>query len=221
MLRIALATLALAGPAHASITDQEILLQAPTPPSLQSRAGDDYPERPAQRYSVGLGGGINSFGGNAGKIFGSSPVLELRGDWAYLPGFSVRVGADLAKYSFNAEPNGSVDFSAQTLRVSSQGHFLSTALAGEGFDPYVGLSGEHVWRKQTFLSHNSVERDSAFAVGTHLGTNFVRGKVALWLEAGASKIFFQDRFESEYLESGVEDTNGLLYSGRLGVKYLF
>lgn len=220
MLRTLLATLTFAVPAHASITDQEILLRAPTPPSIESRVGET-PERATQRFSIGLGGGINSFGGNAGRIFGSAPVLELRGDWAYLPGFSARAGADLAKYSFSAAPNGPVESSAQTLRVSTQGHFLSTALAGEGFDPYVGLSAEHVWRSQNFLAFNSVEKDSAFALGAGLGTNFIRGKLALWLEAGASKIFFQDRFESEYIESGVEDTNGLLYSGRLGVKYLF
>lgn len=210
--------------ALASITDQEILLAAPTPPAVSHTQYEETYFPYASRFTLGLGSGVNSFGGNIGKLYKtSSPVVELRGEWAFHPAWSLRAGGELASYSFNAEPNGAVEVNTQTLRVSSQSHFLSTALSGEGFDPYFALSGEWVARSQNFQSFNSAEKDNALGLGAAIGTNYLLGggKVGFWLEAGAGQIFFKDRFESEYLESGVADTTGLRYSGRLGMKYLF
>lgn len=225
MLRIVLATLFLTLPAHASITDQEILLAPPTPPAQQSNVVFEETRFPySHRFTLGVGSGLNTFSGNLGKLYSaSSPVVEIRGEWALAPTWSLRVGGDFAKYSFNAEPNGPVGVDTKTLRVASQSHFLSTALASEGWDPYFALSGEQVFRTQSFRNHNSVEKDNAFAVGAGLGTNYVfrGGKLGLWAEAGAGQVFFKDRYEAEYIQSGIEDTTGLRYSGRLGVKYLF
>lgn len=210
--------------ARASITDQEILLAPPTPPSVSRTEYEETYFPYPSRFTLGLGSGVNSFGGNLGKLYRtSSPVIELRGEWAFHPAWSLRAGGELAKYSFNAEPNGAVEVNTQTIRVASQSHFLATALAAEGFDPYLALSGEWVARSQSFRSFNSAEKDSALGLGAGLGTNFLLkgGRIGFWLEAGAGQIFFQDRFESEYAESGVENTTGLRYSGRLGMKYLF
>jgi hypothetical protein len=210
--------------AHASITDQEILLAPPTPSSVSRTEYEETYFPYASRFTLGLGSGVNSFGGNLGKLYStSSPVLELRGDWAFHPAWSLRAGGELAKYSFNAQPNGAVEVNTQTIRVASQSHFLSTALAAEGFDPYLALSGEWVARSQTFQAFNSIERDNALGLGAGLGTNYLMkgGRIGFWLEAGAGQIFFRDRFDSEYAESGLEDTTGLRYSGRLGMKYLF
>ncbi len=211
--------------AHASLTDQEILLAEPTPPAAESRAENVEFEFPyGSRLSIGIGSGMNSFGGNRGKLYGSSePVLELRGEWIFHPAWSLRLSGEMANYSFNAAPNGSVKVSTTSLRASSQAHFLSTALAAEGWDPFLSLSAEHLWRSQDFQSFNTLEKDNALGLSAGVGSNYLfhGGKIALWAEASAGQIFFQDRFNSEYLESGLADTTGLLYSGRLGVKYFF
>ena len=225
-LLLVLSLVSLAEPSLASLSDQEILLAPPTPPSSQARmvVVEETYFPYASRFTIGLGSGVNTFGGNIGKLYdASSPVLELRGDWAFHPAWSLRVGGELAKYSFTAEPNGSVAVDTQTLRVASQAHFLSTALAAEGFDPYLALSGETIWRSQTFQSINSVEKDSALGLSASLGSNYLfkGGRVGLWAEAGAGQIFFKDRFESEYQAAGLSDTTGLRFSGRLGLKYLF
>jgi hypothetical protein len=209
--------------ALASLTDQEMLLAPPTSPAQSVAETEEEAEFSYRKFSVGLGGGINSFGGNIGHLYGTSPVLGLRGDWAFDPMFSAGLGGELANYSFTAAPNGSVAVSTQTLSLAARYHFLSTALKGEGFNPYVSAQLSHLWRSQNFQSHNSVEKDSAMGLGASAGTDFLLagGKFGFWAEAGVSKIFFQDRFQQEYLASGVEDTTGPLYTGRLGVKVLF
>ena len=35
----------------------------------------------------------------------------------------------------------------------------------------------------------------------------------------AGEVFFKDRYDQTYMESGVADQTGLLYAARLGVKY--
>jgi|GEM_PF-5701696 len=211
----------------ASLTDQEILLSpSPAYPLGKSQvAVIETTTVPApQKFSVGLGSGVNSFGGNIGKLYNtSSPVAELRGEWAYLSAWAIRIGGEIANYSFNAEPNGAVNVTTQSLSLAQQAHFLSTALANEGFDPFVSVSGQWLSRTQNFQAFNSKEKDNAIAIGAGIGTNYLiaGGKLGFWAEAGINKIFFQDRFEQEYLETGIEDTTGPMYSGRLGMKYLF
>lgn len=227
-IRVLFSVLALASaPAFASISDQDILL-APSPmyPLGQSHSAivETTTESLPQKFSIGLGSGVNSFGGNIGKLYkSSSPVAELRGEWAYLPGWALRVGGELANYSFNAAPNGAVNVSTKSVSLAQQAHFLSTALTHDGFDPFVSVGAQWLSRSQNFQAHNSVEKDNAMAMGAGLGTNYLiaGGKLGFWAEAGINKIFFQDRFEQEYLESGIEDTTGPMYSGRIGMKYLF
>ncbi len=215
--------------AQASIMNQTSMPPAAIPAvqGSESHAVTDDGEGylpPVQTFSLGVGSGVNSFGGNMGKLYESrSVVLDVRGDWAFHPTWSLRVGADLAEYAFSAAPNGSVKVSTQAVHMASQSHFLSTALSTQGFDPYFSLGGSWVSRSQNFQSFNSVEKDSAFGIIGGLGSNFLfsGGKLGLYAEASVSKIFFKDRFDQQYLESGIEDTTGALYSGRLGVKYRF
>jgi hypothetical protein len=200
--------------------DQALLLAPP-----QSVASDVSADAPApHRFSLGLGTGVDAFGGNMGKLYSkSTPVAEIRGEAALSRLFTARAGASLAKFSFSAEPNGAVDVSANSVQAAAQLHYLGTALAGGGFDPYLSAGAAHYFRSQTFRDHNSVEKDNAFAVSAGLGTNYVpaNSKIGVWLEADASQIYFQDRFDQQYLASGIEDMTGLLYSARVGLKYLF
>jgi len=212
-------SLLLSASAFAADADQSLLLA----PTSTASAPDSMPSS-SQKFSLGLGSGMNTFGGNAGKLFSrSSPVAEVRGEWAFSSAFSARASAETASYSFNAVPNGAVDMSTKALQAAAQWHYLTTALSGSGFDPYASAGVAQVFRTQTFRDHNSVEKDNAVAAALGLGTNYALpgGKLGFWMEADASQIFFQDRYAQEYLASGIEDTTGLLYSARLGVKYIF
>ncbi len=211
-------------PAFAADTetaDQATLLNSP---AAQSETAAPEVAESNRRMSFGLGSGVNSFGGNIGKLYSaSSPVAEARFEWALSRLFSVRAGADAASYSFNAVPNGAVDVKSKSLQAAAQWHYLSTGLAAGGFDPYVSGGMAQVFRSQNFLDHNSVEKDNAFALGAGVGTNYLpnNGRVGFWVEADASQVFFQDRYDQQYLPSGVADMTGLLYSARLGMKYVF
>jgi hypothetical protein len=216
-----LALLLLPFAAFAAGDNDGALLLAP-PQSVAPAEASPAPG--AGRLSLGLGTGMNRFGGNIGQLYSaSSPVAEVRGEWALSRLFSARLGAAMANYSFNAAPNGAVDVSENSLEAAAQCHFLSTALAGGGFDPYVSVGAAQVFRSQEYQDHNDVEKDNAFAVSAGIGTNYLPngGKLGFYAEADANQIFFQDRFSEEYLPSGVEDLTGLMYSARLGVKYIF
>jgi len=214
----ALCTLSTA--ALAADSDQEILLEPP-----QSTAEAPQESAPlAHRISLGIGSGVNNFTGNMGKLYShSSAVLDVRGEWAFTPVFGARVGADLAGYSFNAQPSGAVEVKTQSLQAAAQVHFLSTALISSGFDPYATAGGSATFRTQTFQDYNSVEKDNAVGLNAGMGTNYLMagGKLGLFAEATAGQIFFADRYEQAYLESGLADSTGMLLTGRLGVKYYF
>lgn len=225
MLKIALATFFISIPALAVDAELAGLMDptAPSPAQSVSRASD-MPTETAPRLSLGIGTGVNTFGGNMGKLYSkSSPVMELRGEWALSPIFSVRLAGDLAKFGFNAAPNGAVNVSTQSLQAAARIHALQTAFIRGGLDPYISVGSGHVWRSQEFSDHNQIEKDSAAVVNAGIGTGYVftGSKLGLFAEADAGQIFFQDRRESQYLESGLEDLSGLFYSARLGVKYVF
>jgi hypothetical protein len=208
-------------PAFAAGSDAD---KALLPVPAQTTAEAPVAAAIANRFSLGVGSGVNSFGGNMGKLYStSSPVVEARGEWAFSPIISARGGVDFVKYSFNASPNGAVNVSTNSIQAAAQCHYLSTAMSGSGFDPYVSAGAAQVFRTQTFLDHNAAEKDNAFALSAGIGTNYLPAgaRVGFWAEADAGKIFFADRFTSSYLASGIEDLTGTMYSARLGMKYVF
>ncbi len=181
-------------------------------------------EAGAAKFSLGLGTGFNSYGGNMGQLYStSSPVAELRAGVAFSSMFSAHLGGEFAGYSLNAAPVGSVNVATRALAGAVECHYLNTAFVGSGFDPYVMAGGGQLWRTQSFQDFNDVEKDNASFVNAGLGTNynFANSKVGLWLEAAASQVFYQDRFSQEFLPSGIENMTGLLYGARVGAKYVF
>ncbi|MGZ3737376.1 MAG: hypothetical protein ACXVC0_20580, partial [Bdellovibrionota bacterium] len=200
--------------AFAAQTDQEVLL---APAASTSAAPETTPAAP-HRISLGLGSGVNAFGGNIGKLYShSSAVMEIRGEWAFSSAFSARASADAASYAFNAAPNGAVEVNTKALQAAAQWHYLSTGLANSGFDPYASAGMAQVFRTQTFQSFNVVEKDNALAATLGLGTNYALAgnKLGFWMEADASDVFFQDRYSQQYLASGLEDTNNYTTAGSL------
>jgi hypothetical protein len=219
---LALALLLAAAPALAASIETEPSSVALPPQSTAEAASTT--STGAHSFALGLGTGINTFGGNIGKLYNSSsPVVDVRGQFALSSKFVLRAGGEFASYAFNAAPNGAVDVKTRALAAAAEWHFLSTALTGAGFDPYALVGGAQVFRSQSFEDHNSVEKDNAAAVNAGIGANYLLhgGNLGFWAEADAGQVFFQDRYDQGYLESGVENLTGLLYSARLGVKYVF
>jgi hypothetical protein len=207
--------------AQAETTDQEILL---APAAESSMEAPEVSESANHRFSFGLGSGVNSFGGNMGKLYStSSAAIDVRGDWAFHPQWVMRAGADSANYSFNAQPNGSVMADTKSLQLAMQFHFLSTALASGGFDPYATVGVSNVFRTQTFQERNAIEKDTALGSSAGVGASYMlpASQLGFWMEASAGQVYFQDRNSQEYFDSGLDDLNGLLYSARLGMKYYF
>jgi hypothetical protein len=206
--------------AHAAVSEQESLAQ----PTRSTVIAPGESGSATQRLSLGVGSGVNGFTGNIGKLYShSSAVLDLRGEWVFTPVFGALAGADLASYAFNATPVGAVEVKTQSLQLAGMVHFLSTALASSGFDPYAVGGASAVFRTQAFLSHNAIEKDNAVGLKAGLGTNYTLngGKLGLFAEATVAQIYFQDRYQQDYLESGVNDMTGALVAARLGVKYYF
>ena len=215
--------LAAARPALAASIDTEPSSLA-IPPQSTADAASASSAASGHSFALGVGTGINTFGGNIGKLYrSSSPVVDVRGQFTLSSKFALRAGGQFASYSFNAAPNGAVDVNTSALAAAAEWHFLSTALSGNGFDPYGFAGGAQVFRSQSFQAFNSVDRDNAAAVNAGLGANYLLrgGNLGFWAEADAGQVFFQDRQSQEYLESGIEDRTGLLYSARVGVKYVF
>jgi hypothetical protein len=214
--------LAAARPALAASIDTEPSSLAIPPQSTAEASSASTTS--GHSFALGVGTGINTFGGNLGKLYNSSsPVVDVRGQFALSSKFVLRAGGEFASYAFNAAPNGAVNVNTSAIAAAAEWHFLSTALSGAGFDPYGLVGGAQVFRSQSFEDHNSVEKDNAAAVNAGIGANYLLhgGNLGFWAEADAGQVFFQDRYDQEYLESGLSNLTGPLYSARVGVKYVF
>ena len=100
-------------------------------------------------------------------------------------------------------------FSALLVALSSE------AQAGDVYDA--------ADRSQVFIDHNSVEKDTAFAVSGGLGMEFVLKprKTSLGIEGRVHQLFFSDRYSQEYLPSGIQDLTGPMYSMITSLVFFF
>ena len=168
-------------------------------------------------FAVSLGTGMHVFGGNIGKLYNTAiPVLDFRLIYFFDFRLAGSIGISSASHSFNAEPNGPVDVSL--LRVNSDlKYYFDTKNVGAAItaaNPYIIAGVSQTFRTQVFQAHNSVEKDNAFAVSAGAGMEFALKprKTSIGIEGRIHQIFFTDRYEQEYLESGIEDTTGAMYS---------
>lgn len=195
-------------------------LMAPENTSLTEAPAAESTE--PSKFSVGAGTGVSFPTGNIGKLYSSSsPLLDLRMEYRFNPILGARAGMMRGSFDFNAEPNGAVEVSLTSLNLAAVIHPMG--VAQKGFDPYLIAGVSQVFRSQAFQTLNDVQKDNAFAAELGAGSTYflVPGKAALWLEARGSQIFFRDRYESTYLQSGLADTTGMLFSTGAGMQYYF
>lgn len=168
-------------------------------------------------FAVSLGTGLHKFGGNIGKLYNTAiPVMDFRLIYFFDFRLAGQVGLSSASHAFNAEPNGPVEVNLLRLNADLK-YYFDTKNVGATItaaNPYMVGGISQTFRTQVFQNHNAVEKDNAFAFSGGLGMEFALKprKTSIGVEARYHTILFQDRFEQEYLESGLEDTTGPMYS---------
>ncbi len=168
-------------------------------------------------FAVSLGTGMHIFGGNIGKLYNTAlPVLDFRLMYFFDFRLAGQIGISSASHAFNAAPNGAVEVSLLRLNADLK-YYFDTKNVGAAItttNPYLVVGGSQTFRTQVFQAHNTVEKDSAFAVSGGLGMEFALKprKTSIGIEARYHEIFFQDRLQQDYLASGIEDMTGPMYS---------
>ena len=168
-------------------------------------------------FAVSMGTGIHKFSGNIGKLYNTAiPVLDFRMIYFFDFRLAGQLGISSASHAFNAAPNGAVDISLFRINADLKYYFdtKNMGAAITSSNPYVVGGVSQTFRTQSFQDHNSVEKDNAFAISGGLGMEFALKprKTSIGIEGRIHQIFFEDRFTQEYLESGIEDTTGSMYS---------
>jgi hypothetical protein len=168
-------------------------------------------------FAVSLGTGMHVFGGNIGKLYNTAiPVLDFRLIYFFDFRLAGQVGLSSASHAFNAAPNGAVEVSLLRLNADLKYYFdtKNVGAAITAANPYVVAGVSQTFRTQVFQDHNQVEKDNAFAVSAGLGMEFALKprKTSIGVEGRIHQIFFQDRYNQDYLESGLEDLTGPMYS---------
>ncbi len=168
-------------------------------------------------FAVSLGTGMHVFGGNIGKLYNTAiPVLDFRLIYFFDFRLAGQIGVSSASHAFTAVPNDTVEISL--LRVNADlKYYFDTKNVGAAItaaNPYMVAGVSQTFRTQVFQSLNRVEKDTAFAVSGGLGMEFALKprKTSIGVEGRYHEIFFDDRNEPQYKESGVEDTTGPMYS---------
>jgi len=168
-------------------------------------------------FAVSLGTGIHKFGGNIGKLYNTAiPVLDFRLIYFFDFRLAGQIGLSSASHAFSAAPVGATEVSLLRLNADLK-YYFDTKNVGATItsaNPYVIAGMSQTFRTQVFQQLNSVDKDNAFAFSGGLGMEFAikPRKTSIGFEARYHTILFQDRFQQDYLESGLEDTTGPMYS---------
>ena len=177
-----------------------------------------------RRFSIGIGGGYQSFKGNIGLLYKNTFAQELKINYLLDNRFGLKLGFENSSMAFEAAPSGVVDNNLKKLELAGLIHFRGeTQLGGRtGLDPYLFLGLDHIWRKQEFASINVSEKDTAFGWTGGLGVNMlVSQSLSFWVEGKYGEMLFKDRYSQMYAESGIPDMKGALLAGSLGMQALF
>lgn len=168
-------------------------------------------------FAVSLGTGLHSFGGNIGKLYNTAiPVMDFRLIYFFDFRLAGQIGLSSASHAFDAAPNGAVEVNLMRLNADLK-YYFDTKNAGAmitSVNPYMVGGISQTFRTQVFQAQNSVEKDNALAFSGGFGMEFALKprKTSIGFEGRYHTILFEDRFIPEYIESGLEDTTGPMYS---------
>jgi hypothetical protein len=177
-------------------------------------------------FAVSLGTGMHQFGGNIGKLYNAAiPVIDFRLIYFFDFRLAGQFGVSSASHAFNAQPNGFVEVSLLRLNADMKYYFdtKNTGAAITAANPYVVTGVSQTFRTQVFQTLDDVNKDNAFAISGGLGMEFALKprKTSLGFEGRIHQIFFRDRFDQQYVESGIADTTGNMFSFITSVIFFF
>lgn len=177
-------------------------------------------------FAVGLGTGMQTFGGNIGKLYNTAlPVLDAKLIYFFDFRLAGQIGINSANHAFNAEPEGGVQVNIFRVNVDLKYYFdtQNYAAAVTAANPYLigGLS--EVYRTQAFSDLNTVDKDNSIAYSAGLGVEFALNprKTALGIEGRYHMMNFKDRYDQTFAKSGIPDTTGPMYSFLTNVIFFF
>jgi hypothetical protein len=177
-------------------------------------------------FAFSLGSGLRQFGGNIGKLYNTAlPIMDFRFIYFFDFRLAGSIGLSSASHAFNAQPNGSVDVNIMSLNADMK-YYIDTKNWGAAVtmaNPYLIAGVSQNFRTQTFQTLHSVEKDNAFSLSGGAGVEFALKprKISLGFEGRIHQIYFRDRYQQDYLESGIPDTTGNLYSMTTSVIFFF
>ena len=168
-------------------------------------------------FGISLGSGLHKFTGNIGKLYNTAiPVADFRLIYFFDFRLAGQIGLSSASHAFYAEPNGSVEINLMRLNADLK-YYMDTknwAAAVTMASPYLVGGASQTFRSQAFQTLNRVEKDNAFALSGGAGVEFALKprKTSIGIEGRLHKIYFKDRYQQDYLESGIPDMTGNMYS---------
>jgi len=178
-------------------------------------------------FAISLGSGIHQFGGNIGKLYNTAvPVIDFRLLHFFDFRFAGQVGISSASHAFSAVPVGYVEVNLFRLNLDMK-YYLDTKDLGAvvtAANPYLIAGASQTFRTQVFQDGDgSIQKDNAFAMSAGAGLEFTikPRKTSLGVEGRVHQFFFKDRFAETYLQSGIQDTTGAMYSMITSIIFFF
>jgi hypothetical protein len=168
-------------------------------------------------FGLSLGTGMHVFGGNIGKLYNTAlPVFDMKLIYFFDFRLAGCIGISSASHAFNAAPVGPVQVSLFRVNADVKYYFdtknMSAAITA--INPYMIAGVSQTFRTQAFQQQQKIDKDNALAVSAGAGMEFTLKprKTSIGVEGRFHEIFFQDRYSGQFIESGIPDTTGPMYS---------
>lgn len=177
-------------------------------------------------FAVSLGSGMQKFGGNIGKLYNTAlPVMDFRLIYFFDFRLAGVIGLNSASHAFYATETGDTEISLFRLNADLK-YYFNTRNVGAAItaaSPYLIGGVSQTFRTQSFSGLNQVVKDNALAISGGAGLEFALKprKTALGIEGRIHQIFFRDRYLQTFVESGIPDTTGYMYSILANVTFFF
>lgn len=177
-------------------------------------------------FAVQLGTGLHQFTGNIGKLYNTAiPVLYFNLIYFFDFRLAGQIGFSNASHAFNAAPAGLVEVNLLSVNADLKYYFSTRdySAAITTVNPYIIGGIAQTFRTQTYQTFNGSTSDTAFAASIGAGLEFaiVPRKTSISLEGRIHDIFFKDRDNGTYGQSGIPDTTGYMYSLTTDITFYF
>lgn len=180
-------------------------------------------------FGIGLGAGMTTAMGNAGKLYqGGFPTVDFRVNYWFDFHFALQVDVQNSKHNYNILPDGpsevnlfrvlfDVKYYFDTHDLSAPITFIGPHLiAGGGFYQRTDNIGAGIGSSAT---GNSLQAQTAFGFnfGAGLELTLKPRKTYLQFEALAHMVSFGDQFDPKFKDAGIPDRTGMWISAGIAL----